>query len=95
MTGYGSLVATLKTATSVLEASNAVLTIYEKPADQGASVQAKRASFGQKFFDQYHKEAKPDVMYVVQVGAFSKKENAEALVDKIKAAGFDAILKEV
>ena len=92
---YASLLATLKTATSVLEASNAVLTIYERPADQGASVQAKRASFGQKFFDQYHKEAKSDVMYVVQVGAFTKKENAEALMEKIKAAGFDAILKEV
>ncbi len=92
---YVSMLATLKTATSVFEASTAVLTIYEKPADQGASVQAKRAEFGQKFFDQFHQEAKSDVMYVVQVGAFSKKENAEALMEKIKATGFDAILKEV
>ena len=92
---YASMLATLKTATSVFEASTAVLTIYERPADQGASVQAKRAEFGQKFFDQYHKEAKSDVMYVVQVGAFTKKENAEALMERIKAAGFDAILKEV
>lgn len=32
-------------------------------------------------------------LYRVQVGAFSKKENAEALAAKLKAAGFDAIIK--
>lgn len=31
-------------------------------------------------------------LYRVQVGAFSKKENAEALQKKLKAAGFDAII---
>jgi N-acetylmuramoyl-L-alanine amidase len=31
--------------------------------------------------------------YRVQIGAFINKENAEALVDKLKAAGFDAIIK--
>lgn len=92
---YASMLATLKTATSVVEASTAVLTIYEKPADQSASVQAKRASFGQKYFDQFHQEAKSDVTYLVQVGAFSKKENAEALLQKVKDAGFsDAFIKE-
>lgn len=35
----------------------------------------------------------PKVLYRVQCGAFSKKENAEALVAKLKAAGFDAIIK--
>lgn len=33
-------------------------------------------------------------IYRVQVGAFSKKENAEALAEKIKNAGFDAFIKE-
>lgn len=37
--------------------------------------------------------AEPAVLYRVQCGAFSKKENAEALVAKLKAAGFDAIIK--
>ena len=32
-------------------------------------------------------------LYRVQCGAFSKKENAEALVARLKAAGFDAIIK--
>ena len=35
----------------------------------------------------------PKVLYRVQCGAFSKKENAEALVARLKAAGFDAIIK--
>lgn len=35
----------------------------------------------------------PKVLYRVQCGAFSSKENAEALVTKLKAAGFDAIIK--
>lgn len=35
----------------------------------------------------------PAQLYRVQCGAFSKKENAEALVSKLKAAGFDAIIK--
>ena len=35
----------------------------------------------------------PAQLYRVQCGAFSKKENAEALVARLKAAGFDAIIK--
>ena len=31
-------------------------------------------------------------IYRVQVGAYSKKENAEALKDKLKKAGFDAVI---
>jgi hypothetical protein len=36
-----------------------------------------------------------DVLYRVQVGAFSKKANAEAMLKKIKAAGFDAFITTV
>ena len=35
----------------------------------------------------------PAQLYRVQCGAFGKKENAEALVARLKAAGFDAIIK--
>lgn len=50
---YGSVLTTLKNATKVLEASNAVLLKYERPANQSSSVQSKRASYGQKYFDKY------------------------------------------
>ena len=45
--GYSGLLSTLKSASSVREASNAVLLQFERPAKQGQSVQEKRASYGQ------------------------------------------------
>lgn len=53
---YPSVLKTLKTATSVLEASNAVLLKYECPADQSVSVQNKRASYGQNYYNKYSKK---------------------------------------
>ena len=44
----------LKSAKSILEASNAVLLKFERPADQSTAVQNKRASFGQGYYDKYH-----------------------------------------
>ncbi|MGI5872952.1 MAG: N-acetylmuramoyl-L-alanine amidase [Bacillota bacterium] len=38
-------------------------------------------------------EVRPTKYYRVQVGAFSNKENAEGLLKKLKAAGFDGIIK--
>ena len=52
-TSYKSVLSTLKNATSILEASNAVLFKFENPADQSVSVQNYRASLGQKFYDKY------------------------------------------
>lgn len=50
--------------------------------------------YGVAFVPETPPEAEePKVLYRVQCGAFSKKENAEALVAKLKAAGFDAIVK--
>ncbi len=50
---YKGVVTDLKNAKSVLEASNSVLTKFERPADQGTSVQKKRAEYGQKYYDKY------------------------------------------
>ena len=50
---YPAILKVLKNATSVREASDAVLLKFERPADQGTSVQEKRAAFGQAFFDKY------------------------------------------
>ena len=50
---YGTLLNTLKTATSVRAASDAVLTIYERPADQSEAVKVKRAGYGQGYFNEY------------------------------------------
>jgi hypothetical protein len=51
--GYTGLVTILKAATTVREASDAVLLMYEKPADLSAAVQLKRAEYAQEFYDRF------------------------------------------
>ena len=50
---FSSVWKTLKSATSILEASNAVLLKFERPADQSTAVQNKRAEFGKVYYDKY------------------------------------------
>lgn len=50
---YASVLSTLKTATSIRAASDAVLTKYERPANMGTAVQEKRAAYGQTYYDQF------------------------------------------
>lgn len=38
---------------------------------------------------------KPEILYRVQTGAFSKKANADAMLTKVKAAGFDTYMVKV
>lgn len=54
-TSYKSVLSVLKTAKSVREASDVVLKKFECPANTGSSVQEKRASYGQKYYDTYAK----------------------------------------
>lgn len=56
-TGYKSCFNKLTNAQSVLEASNAMLLEFERPANQGADVQKKRASYGQMYYDKFAKKA--------------------------------------
>ena len=51
--GYTSVLKILKSAKSVREASDAVLTKFERPANQGESVQKARASYGEKYYNTY------------------------------------------
>lgn len=93
---YGSVLKVLKSATSIAEASNAVLTGYEKPADQSDKVKDTRAQYGQMYYDQFHKEEAPvetNVIYYVQVGAYKSKANAEAMCSRLKKSGYSAIIK--
>lgn len=50
---YSSVLSTLKSATSVSEASNVVLHKFEAPADQSSAVEQKRASMGQAWYNKY------------------------------------------
>lgn len=51
--GYGSLLNLLKSATSVKTASDAVLTQFERPADMSDAAKARRAGYGQPYYDKY------------------------------------------
>lgn len=57
-----TVLADLKNAKSVKAASDSVLTKFERPANQDDTVKAKRASYGQAYYDKYAKKpeaAKP------------------------------------
>ena len=92
--GYASVLNTLKTAKSVKAASDAVLTQYERPADQGDAVKAKRAGYGQTYYNKYVKAETPaqtTAYYRVrkswadaksQIGAYKVLANAKKAADK-------------
>lgn len=52
---FSGLVARLKAATSVREASDLILTEFEKPADMSETVKQNRAAAAQKYFDTFSK----------------------------------------
>ena len=54
--GYTSVLSTLKKAKSVKQASDAVLTGFERPKDMSARVKIKRASYGEKYYKQFGKK---------------------------------------
>ncbi|MBQ9250256.1 MAG: SPOR domain-containing protein [Oscillospiraceae bacterium] len=97
---YTGTMKLLKAAESVKAASNAILTGYEKPADQGTSVQNKRAGYGVTYYDKYAGKttttpSASGTLYRVQVGAFSKKENADKQLAAVQAKGFDSFITKV
>ncbi len=76
--GYKTVLADLKTAKSVLEASNSVLLKFERPADQSVKIQNKRASYSQIYYDKYAKKSDESANEKVDKNA---KINNSSLVD--------------
>lgn len=89
--GYKTVWNTLVNAKTVKEASDAVLTGYEKPADQSDAVKVKRAGYGQTYLEKYgvtpststvyYRVRKKDNSAASQIGAFSVYANAKACAD--------------
>lgn len=50
---YSSVLNILMSASSIVEASNAVLLQFERPADQSISVRSKRAEYGQVYYNKF------------------------------------------
>ena len=59
--GYSGVMKVLKCASSVREASDAILLQYERPADQSETVQIKRATYGMAFYDEYATKEESEV----------------------------------
>lgn len=59
---------TLCNAQSVREASDIVLLKFEQPKDQSKKVQEQRASYGQKYYDEYASDAKTYITYEIKYG---------------------------
>lgn len=66
-TARPSLMNKLRSATSVKEASNAVLHEYEAPSDQSAAVEDSRASLGVGFYNKYAKITPIEGQFKVRV----------------------------
>ena len=84
--GYTAVMDALKKAGSVRAASDAVLTGYEKPADQSETVKKKRAENGERYYKKYaagngtkyYRVRKSWTDAASQLGAFTSLENAKS-----------------
>ena len=70
-TSYSAVYNTLVSAQSVKEASDAVLLQFERPADQSAAAQNRRAAYGQAYYDAYADSLHADLAVLVQKGVIS------------------------
>lgn len=96
---YSSLLKLLFSASTVRAASDAVLVQFERPADQSETAKARRASYGQKYYDQY--AGKGETMSTANTGSavdrllataraeigYIEKETNAQLDDKTANAG--------
>lgn len=84
--GYTAVMDALKKAGSVRAASDAVLTGYEKPADQSETVKKKRAEYGEGYYKKYaagngtkyYRVRKSWTDAASQLGAFTSLKNAKS-----------------
>ena len=70
MQGYKKVMDVLKSAKSIKEASDIVLTEFERPADMSTTVKEKRASYGKKYYDKFASKEK-----VATEGADKRKDS--------------------
>ena len=84
-TNHESTLKALKAAQSVFEASTYVLIHFEAPADQSEAVQAKRASYGEKYYNAYHivvEEPKEEIEEILPEENTNQNDTNDGSVDK-------------
>lgn len=65
---FASVLKTLKTASSVREASDVVLLKFERPADQSETAKQRRALYGQTYYDMFAAKKMQDLTESTTVG---------------------------
>ena len=99
MQNYTTMMTELKNARKIKDASDSFLFRFERPANQGSSVQLARASYATEYFNKFgnatakQEEKKSSKLYKVQVGAFRDKTNADKRVSYLSTIGIKAIIK--
>lgn len=68
--------------------------LYERLGDLAAKVTTKLNSKVEPSDEEPKEEVKSAAKYYVQTGAFSQLKNAKDMVAKLKAAGFNAVIKD-
>ena len=74
---YKTVLNALLNAKSIREASDVVLLKYEKPSNKSEAIKEKRASYGQKYFNQFSE---------VKIQLNLKRNYAEEIIVKLKDA---------
>ena len=93
-TSYKNVLNVLKTSHDISECAKYVMTKFERPADQSENAQNKRADYGEQLFSDLERSVEQKY-YRVQAGAFKSEANAKRLQTKLKAVGFNAIIKQI
>lgn len=79
---YAGLLSFLKTTGSIKDASDRVLTQFERPADMGETAKATRAGYGQSYYDQFAAEI-PVVEEVAPEATEEKEDATPAYVPRL------------
>ena len=94
--GYKTVYSVLKNANSVKEASDAVLTGYEKPADQSEAVKEKRAGYGLEYYSKYNKNTSNSFKVKIKADSLNirvEPTTSSAKVGQIKDHGVYTIVE--
>lgn len=86
--GYKTVLKVLRAAVSVREASDMVMTRYERPKNQSESARSKRQRYGQKYFDAYAGKGVENVSYNPQA-VLSAALNEVGYLEKATIAQLD------
>lgn len=85
--GYKTVIATLRSARSVREASDAVLTGYEKPADQSEAAKKRRAALGQAIYAEFAGQEETKTMkYFDAINVYQNGSTTEPVYSRTDAA---------